>query len=353
MEVEEIENNVKNFILEQKKPAYQTSNRKEIRVRCPYCGDSQKNRNDAHFYIEMKIPFKFYCQRCNTGGILTQDTLKDLEIFDSSLSVSLIEGKKISRKLSGIKKIEAAPFKKKINNKTDTLSKYIKNNIFMDENDFSLLFKTTNYFNERFKTSFSKEYLEEKFKCILSPFNFFKKNNIFTDLSKYNFNEAIGFLSSDNSYAIFRDISNLQKTRYYNLNIFPYENGSINSKIYNIHSDINVLEEKVNLIITEGIFDIIGVFIHFYLGKEEEKNTIFAAACGKSFLAVIQNFVRLGFLDFNLIIYSDADVSINFYKNLKNSSVYLRNMPITIFFNIKEKDFGVSKDKISLKKVVI
>ena len=37
-------------ILDNIKPSYQTTNRKEIRVRCPYCGDSKSNQSSAHMY---------------------------------------------------------------------------------------------------------------------------------------------------------------------------------------------------------------------------------------------------------------------------------------------------------------
>jgi len=326
MEENEIIENVKGIILKYKTPSYQTSNKREVRIRCPYCGDSQKDSRAAHLYIEMKPPFKFYCQKCSTSGVLNQSVLKDLQIYDNTLNSSLAEGKILSRKNSGIKKM-------------NFLSKKIISNV-STENEVSL--NSLNYFNKRFNTTFDSNFLEKKFKCILSPMEFIEKNKITFYSDTYNLNTAIGFLSYDNSHAVFRDTSNLQKKRYYNLNLFPYEEESIKSKSYTLSSNINILSEKVNLVITEGIFDIIGVYIHFFLGTENEKNTIFSAACGKGFLAVINNFIRLGFLDLNISIYSDSDVNINFYKSLKKSSIYLKNSQLTIFYNDKEKDFGVS-----------
>ena len=118
------------------------------------------------------------------------------------------------------------------------------------------------------------------------------------------------------------------------------------------------MSEKTTLIITEGIFDIIGVYNHFYGGNDE--NTIFAAACGKAFNAVILNYIRMGFLDLDIIIYSDADVNVNFYKSLKMSSPYLKNSKITIFYNDLYdpktgfgKDYGCRKNEIKLKKIII
>ena len=41
-----------------------------------------------------------------------------------------------------------------------------------------------------------------------------------------------------------------------------------------------MLLKRTKLVITEGIFDIIGVYTHFYK-ENNDKNIIFAAACGK------------------------------------------------------------------------
>ena len=60
----------------------------------------------------------------------------------------------------------------------------------------------------------------------------------------------------------------------------------------------------------------------------------------------------MGFLNLKIFIYSDADVDIGFYKKMKASSIFMRN-PITIYYNKKEKDFGVSFERIQLSKAII
>lgn len=61
------------------------NSRSELVIRCVYCGDSIKNENHAHFFIGNKAPFPFFCHRCNTKGVLDSDTLRDIQIPDSSL----------------------------------------------------------------------------------------------------------------------------------------------------------------------------------------------------------------------------------------------------------------------------
>jgi hypothetical protein len=332
---------IRDLILKNKKPAYQTTNKKEVRIRCPYCGDSSKDKNHAHLYVEMRPPFKFYCQKCTTSGVLNQQTLRDLNIFNNELSVSILEANKTIKNISGNQKIS---FKRH----TPVLNKI--------ETNYSV--NATAYFNARYGFNYPNDYLVDKFKIITNSHQFFIDNNIAVPINQYrqplyDFNNAIGFLSSDGSHVIFRDISGQQLKRYYNLNLYDEEHSTSN-KIYNIKSSIDILSDDINLIISEGAFDIIGVYEHFYKERTEgQNNYIFAAAAGKGYNAVIMNYIRMGFLNLNITIYSDADVDPAFYRELKTSSVYLKNQPLTIYYNIKDKDFGVPKDRISLKKVII
>lgn len=334
---------VRNLILRNKKPSYQTTNRKEVRVRCPYCGDSKKDKNHAHMYIQMRPPFVFYCQKCSTSGVLNQQTLRDLNIFNNDLSLSILEANKSVKNLSGTHKVS---FKKH----NPTLTK--------EETNYSV--NALNYFNSRYEIGFDNDYIVERFKAITNSHQFFIENNIPVPIDKYrrplyDFNNSIGFLSSDGSHVIFRDITNQQPKRYYNLNLFD-DDRSTSNKIYNIKSGVDMLQDEINLVMTEGIFDIIGVYEHLYRDKVESEgknNHIFAAAAGKGYNAVISHYVRMGFLNLNITIYSDADVDPSFFRELKSSSVYIKNQPITIYYNTKEKDFGVPRDRISLRKVIV
>lgn len=336
--------NIREVILRNKKPSYQTTNKKELRVRCPYCGDSRKDLSSAHLYIEMQPPFRFHCFKCETSGVLNNQTLRDLEIYDTSLNSSLITANKSYKEKQGIQRIHIGKRKMVVNLPTGSAN----------------AINNTLYFNRRFNTNLSEEYIVAKFRTVVDSKEFFQKNNIYVPTGYYDFDNSIGFISSDNSHIVFRDTSGMQKRRYYNFNMNPTGEESIDSKIYNIASCVNVMSEKINLVITEGIFDIIGVYLHFYKDTPQEANTIFTAACGKGFNAVILHYIRSGFLDLDITIYSDADVDLGFYRDLKNNSEYLKNSKITIYYNSLYnkttgfgKDFGVPKDQIQLRKIII
>lgn len=279
----------------------------------------------------MKPPFRFHCFKCESSGVLNQTTLRDFSIFDDNLSQNIVIANK-DFKSNGIQKIN-----------------YCKKQVITPINN-EISIRNTNYFNSRFNTNFTNEFISEKFKAITNPNQFFRDNKIFVGNS-WNFDDSIGFLSSDSTHAIFRDVIGNQDRRYNNLKLVSDDDFNA-QKMYNISTDIDVMNEEVTLIMTEGIFDIIGVYLHFYKDSNEE-NKIFAAACGKSFNAVISHYTRLGFLNLNVIIYSDADVPLNFYKNLKQSSPFIRNKMITIFYNDIGKDFGIKKEEIKLRKVIL
>jgi hypothetical protein len=332
---------IRSLILKNKKPSYNTTNRKEVRVRCPYCGDSQKNKTHAHMYIEIKPPFKFYCQRCSTSGVLNQQTLRDLDIYNNDLSMNIIETNKTIKNTDNI-------YKPVFNKKNIKLTK--------EETSFSK--NALDYFQWRFNKSFTNDYIVDKFRAITNSAKFFEENYIQVPhrygKPMYDFDNSIGFLSSDGSHAIFRDITNQQAKRYFNFNLYNDEE-SPSGKIFNIKSSVDIMADEINLVLTEGVFDIVGVYEHLYRDKVDmsKNNYIFAAAAGKGYNAVINHYIRMGFLNLNVTIYSDADVNVWFYRDLKNYSPYLKNIPLTIYYNTLEKDYGVPEDKIKLKKAIV
>jgi hypothetical protein len=330
---------IRNVLLS-KKPSFLTTNRSHVRVRCPYCGDSRKSPNSAHLYVKMAPPFEFYCQRCDTGGVLNAKVLRELEIYNNEASMSIIEANKNIERVSGIQKISVRKYKPRLNTV---------------ENEYSV--NSVHYLNHRYGLNLDNDYIVNSFKAITNVDQFFKDNNIRYPVDQYgrqmyDFYNSIGFLSSDGSHVIFRDITGQQAKRYYNLNLFN-EPRSTSNKLYNIKTELDILQDEINLIITEGVFDIIGVYEHFYKNNINNGNYIFAAAAGKGYGAVISHYIQMGFLNLNITIYSDADVDPGFFRELKKNLIYIKNSPLTIYYNTREKDFGVPKDRISLRKVII
>ena len=208
------------------------------------------------------------------------------------------------------------------------------------------------YINNRLGLNITEKEARTKYKIILN----FKEFILHNDIENFSVDVkmlpllqryCIGFLSYDQSHIIFRSI-NIGRThfRYHMYNIFgDYDDAK---RFYTISSKIDILKPKLNVVITEGTFDIIGVYNHFYKDKNLD-NYLFMSVNGKGFNLIFLHLARLGFLDMDINIYSDGDVKRRFFENMKKYSDVLKHMNIKLNYNKIGKDYGVSKAEIELK----
>lgn len=312
----------------------------EAIIRCPYCGDSQKELKHGHLYIKLKEPFPFFCHRCNTDGLLGPTALKDLNIHDNEISTALYKIAKNSKYSIGVKTHGINLNKKQLqfpapNNYSSKL-KYLNDRIGMDIN--------ANEAVHLYKTIFSiNDFLD------LNEINFVTESDfIIEKIEKY----SVGFLSADQTFINFRSIEDAKKSgfRYHMYSIFEVDEAA--KRFYTVKSKVDLMTPVLNVHVAEGILDIIGVHRHIFDGKIL-KNHVFVAVNGKGFNHIFQHLSRLGFLNFNIEIYSDSDVELGFYKYMKSQSILLRDTKIKIIYNKLEKDYGVHADRISLKEAYI
>ena len=111
------------------------------------------------------------------------------------------------------------------------------------------------------------------------------------------------------------------------------------------------MQPKVNVVITEGIFDILGVF--FNIEKENRENTIYLSVNGVGYNLLFLELAKMGFLEMNIKIYSDSDQPISNYKEIKKEMSSILTNKIQVFYNKKEKDFGVPIEDIIITKSFI
>lgn len=326
------------------KPCYLNNSGTEISIRCPYCGDSIKSENSAHLYIKTDVPFFYFCQRCNTSGIVTPDFLKDIKVYDTSLATEIYNVNK-TMKYNKSKKSKHSEFAN-------------KDGIFIPPAAGTKLeLKKLNYINNRLGTNISLEEAVDKFRMILN----FKEFILYNDIDEFTestemvaklHKTALGFLSYDQSNIVFRSFLSKEESgyRYHNYNVLGnYEDSK---RFYTIQSKIDIFQTELNVVATEGIIDIIGVYNHFYKDKDNS-NTLFVAINGKGYNLVFNYLARLGFLKMNISIFSDSDVDISFYKYIKSQNDILSNQKIKIYYNKIGKDYGVKKEQIDLKYSII
>jgi hypothetical protein len=323
-----------NLIVDESKPI------NEISIRCPYCGDSRHNPSATHMGIKFipspKVPVpSYHCFRCNESGSINAKFLKDVGIDN-----------KVIKKYLKYKKIyvyNSAPTIKEV--KFDRGTYDYK---FTQDTD-SRQYK---YLRDRFKMDFTEDDIK-RFKIILNPISFistFSKEKIKEFDIKIDLKDYIGFLSQDGNQAVFRAIDKDKNPRFYNLTIEETDY----RKLYVINNDVDIKKKKFRFVLTEGIFDLIGVYMHFYKDNEDLSDTIFLAALGKSFEEPINRLVQTGFLDFDIYLFADTseDIDVEFYANLLNNP-YVDEVYVATNTKEGEKDFGVSLDRIEFDDFVL
>lgn len=60
----------------------------ELWVRCPFCGDSERHPNKAHFSVNLRRGV-YHCLRCKASGKLTPKQLLNLGVYDDELYLSV------------------------------------------------------------------------------------------------------------------------------------------------------------------------------------------------------------------------------------------------------------------------
>ena len=65
----------------------------QIRTRCPFCGDSQKNLHTGHLYLRINpddnLPIVYNCFKCPAQGILKYEDLESLGISDDDIKKNI------------------------------------------------------------------------------------------------------------------------------------------------------------------------------------------------------------------------------------------------------------------------
>lgn len=318
-------------------------------ARCPFCGDSVKNKNKGHLYIKVRpnddeIPW-YKCHRCGSGGLIDAYFLELMLVYDDEI-IGL--GKEIRTDMT--KKFGATGLR--YNKKKDAIKLLPPLN-----NEYTKM--KLRYLNNRLGIKLTQEDLYQ-YKIVLNLKDFLKYNNInsFTRHQKIidDLDELyVGFLSADNEFINFRIIDNKLITnyrqRYINYNIFDSHE---NTKRFIIMKDkVNIMKD-IDIISCEGPMDLIGIHQHLY--NKENKNKIFVANMGMSAESVMLYLIKRGIIFNQLSIYADVGVPISYYRQLKSKLGYkYMGDTINVYYNNfkGEKDFGIPKEKIKVKSYII
>lgn len=307
-------------------------------VRCPSCGDSRKSKDHGHLHIKINLrndePILYHCFRCDDfKGILNSSTLRELDLYDNSLSSNLIQYNN-----SSIRKIKKSLRIK--NNKLDIKNPKVK--------DVKLAEEKRSYLNNRLGVDLS---LDEwiRLKVVFNLIELLMENNLKEFTASKNtiltlHTNYVGFLTTANEFVNCRCIYP-EGQRYYKYTLKEIIGDT--KKMYIIPTVIDLLTtEKVTINIAEGVFDILGIYLNHSITHE---NQIYSAVCGCGFQTVVTHFIHLGLFGDNIRvnIFSDKDKNREFYDKLfDNISPFVGE--IYLYYNEKGKDYGVPKEEVSL-----
>ena len=314
---------------------------KEITFRCPFCGDSQRDKNARHFYMSLPTddtPSLFRCFKCEARGVTTPKMLASIGITDSELAIGL---ETFNSSVLSLNKNKVYS-----DNRVYYLNNYIS--------DCEMSHAKLGYINKRLGLDLSFQDLMNN-KIVLKLFDLFMANpNLVPtrdDRIMRELNGAfLGFISIDNCFVNMKNLmldqvsKNINK-RYINYVIFnKYDN---TQKYYVPPANINFSRPgRIKIHIAEGPFDILS--IKYNLRKEIDQN-IYVSIGGNTYLHILETFINIyGLINLEPHIYLDNDVDA--YRVCHSIADYTcdYNMPFYIHTNVypNEKDFGVHHSHI-------
>lgn len=326
--------------------ANETPQRTHVRVHCPMCGDSIKEPNGTHCYVNVEgsKPVSYYCQLCNEGGWVSSTFLRSLNITDLNIITGVRKYNNVFRKEMGSDIENWRKSKHIIDTSSRTSVPIYKRRV---NQEFKL-----DYIANRIGVDMGYDDIP-KLKIVLSLDHFLTHNSL--RLNKTMMRSAqliedqyVGFLSLDGKYIIFRNTKKDNNYRYINYPIFGADKEA--TKSYLMPMDVDMMQDDITFNVTEGIMDTLGAYYHIH--NQNRTNVIYGAVDGAGFVGFIKKIIHMGFIDnLNINIYSDKDKGISYHNKMKTLSGEYKSLDIWYNHFPGQKDIGVHGDKIDIRKI--
>ena len=318
-----------------------SSGRRDIKMRCRFCGDS---KDPSHMHLYVKVPQRigdipvYKCFKCNTTGIADEEFFIGYGCNNPEMLSSLKEQLDISRNSTRYASLaikRGAP---------------LKNKIILDQNSQAKL----DYINGRIGSQFTLDDLSNM-KIIFSLSDILSQNNLQSNVSlsdiQYFTEHFIGFITYDNMRVILRRYTSgvldnwMKDSRYLNYTLVQSDDAT--RSLYVIPTNINYQDPTpVQIHIAEGVFDILSVY--YNLCGCNKTQHLYIAACGKGYKAALKFVLMvLGIINYEIHYYIDNDVSdTEFAKLIKHMDL----LPTRSYYHRNafpgEKDYGVPSSRI-------
>lgn len=334
--------------------AKRTSLPDQIHVRCRFCGDSQ-NKNSAHMYVGISrkdsSKLGYECKKCSTAGYVNEDFLKLYDIDPTQYlrylksntsglrkTFDMNKNKKLDVRIPDIIKssdrFKVEYIEKRLGRKItpediDNMKIVLNLNQFLNYNKIdavSLLPKLP--INDTADIKFMND-----------------RNNRYIETINELSNNFFGFLSSNNNRITMRNMGSVKMTEKYH--VFTIDPSISDPFIYYPKMKIDICSDCPEIVMTEGVFDILNVREKFYSDRKDLSNVFFVAVGGSgSYRRCLKNVLKMtGFIDGHVTIFSDADISMDNYKKIFLE--YSNYLKFKIIYNTSSKDFGDSSEPIN------
>lgn len=309
-------------------------------VRCPYCGDSTKHRNEGHLSILINLdsdqPMLFRCFRCNETGLVSSDLLEDLGLCpNGEMRENLRKG-----------------FRRTLN--TDYFNQKPMHYKVPEYPNQAIYLEKLKYISDRLDLPLDTQWAKGN-KVLLGLYPFLEENKIYriqgvspTMMEILN-QHFVGFLSSNNNRIILRNIhpDQIPQMRYYKM-ILNQNNISKNT-FYAIPSGIDLMyTHPVHVHIAEGTFDILS--IKYNMEHDPMQTHLYYASCGFNFNSIIRWLLAKGVnTDTCVHLYSDRDKSDYEHRKYINNplnKIWIDHVYLHRNQDPAEKDYGVPRYKI-------
>ena len=299
-----MDNNTKNMIMneiEHRAILFKKKSNVQYTIRCPFCGDSNKNLRDMHCYIKCDYmnpdePIKYNCFLCNRGGTNISKLLKAMGADPNIINMAASN----------------------INNRIE-LIKSSNINVITDNPDMDS--PQVDFINKRLGKGLTYEDFA-KFRII---WDMSQIRQFITDVRKLNTlptnRDRINFISDNKSMILSRSLQ---------------EDGSESQW------------RKIN--IAEGVLDIISAYKNFNTGD----NSVYIASLGSNYISALNYLILKGFIgkNINVVIYIDHNIDKkSLFNDIKRYKWMFKR--IKVYENIKYKDIGVMIEKIKLREVLV
>lgn len=305
----------------------------QYRIRCPICGDSQKDFKDSHCYIKCSFdptePLLYICFKCNAHGAVGKSFLKKLHM--SNDVINLVGNQRYNR-----------------------IGSYKRASVDIITGTPVLDSPQTEYIYERLGIHFTADDLD-RFKIIWDMSNvypYITEKRIRNTMP--NNRDSISFLSDDKSTMLTR-FFNDEMGRWRKIKLFQNDSKSFYT-IKTVFDLFKVSEDGMpfisNVYIAEGIMDILSIYN--YVGGSQSINNAFIATLGSDYIAGVDYAIAKGIMGktVDLHVFIDNDIDEDSLRwNLSRYKWLFRE--ITICRNMKFKDMGttINNIKVAVHKV--